>query len=126
MAPRIHVLACLTSYLFFPVSLTLAWYYNKTIFKEVLGLEAEMLTASWLCMVWLIAACMLLTATVFNATEPNTIGIVAMVTSILYAASTFSESVPGCIALMTASTLVTSLFVFFSVHYAEQVRDAIQ
>lgn len=113
---KIHVLACLTSYLFFPVSLTLAWYYNKLLFKD---------TAVWLSMVWIISACMLLMATVFNATEPNTIGILAMVASIIHAASTFSESVPGCIAMMVASTAVTSMFVFFSVHYAEQVRDAI-
>eukprot|EP00438_Fugacium_kawagutii_P009414 Skav202025 [mRNA] locus=scaffold1138:166537:167835:+ [translate_table: standard] len=122
---KIHVLACLASYLFFPVSLALAWHCNQTFFKDVLELQSEKLTATWLCMVWVISAMMLLCATVFNATEPNTIGILAMVTSILHAATTFSESVPGCIAMMTISTAVTSLFVFFSVHYAEQVRNAI-
>eukprot|EP00913_Durusdinium_trenchii_P012646 g11875.t1 len=93
--------------------------------QYILSSFCEEDTAVWLSMVWIISACMLLMATVFNATEPNTIGILAMVASIIHAASTFSESVPGCIAMMVASTAVTSMFVFFSVHYAEQVRDAI-
>eukprot|EP00435_Cladocopium_sp_Y103_P042178 s640_g11.t1 len=122
---KIHVLACLASYLFFPVSLVLAMHYNATIFKERLNFQQNALTATFLCMVWAISACMLLMATIFNATEPNTIGILAMVASILHAASTFSESVPGCIAMMLASTLMTSMFVLFSVHYAAEVRDAI-
>eukprot|EP00435_Cladocopium_sp_Y103_P022605 s3131_g5.t1 len=122
---KIHVLACLASYLFFPVSLVLATHYNATVFKEGLNFQPNALTATFLCMVWAISACMLLTATIFNATEPNTIGILAMVASILHAASTFSESVPGCIAMMAASTVMTSMFVLFSVHYAAEVRDAI-
>ena len=122
---KIHVLACLASYVFFPVALTLAMYYNQTVFKDGLNLQPNQLIATFLCMVWAISACMLLTATIFNATEPNTIGILAMVFSILYAASTFSESVPGCIAMMAASTAMTSVFVVFSVHFAKDVRDAI-
>eukprot|EP00435_Cladocopium_sp_Y103_P024197 s3131_g5.t3 len=117
---KIHVLACLASYLFFPVSLVLATHYNATVFKEGLNFQPNALTATFLCMVWAISACMLLTATIFNATEPNTIGILAMVASILHAASTFSESVPGCIAMMAASTVMTSMFVLFSVHYAAE------
>lgn len=122
---KIHVLACLASYVFFFVSLVLATHYNAAIFKETLNFQPNALTATFLCMVWAISACMLLTATIFNATEPNTLGILAMVASILHAASTFSESVPGCIAMMLASTLMTSMFVLFSVHYAAEVRDAI-
>jgi hypothetical protein len=122
---KIHVLACLASYVFFFVSLVLAMHYNAAIFKERLNFQPNALTATFLCMVWAIAACMLLTATIFNATEPNTIGILAMVASILHAASTFSDSVPGCIAMMVASTVMTSMFVLFSVHYAAEVRDAI-
>jgi len=122
---KIHVLACLTSYLFFPVSLALAWHYNETLFKDVLNLQHKQLTVTWLCMVFAISACMLLTATVFNATEPNAIGIVVLVASIIYTASTFTESVPGCIAMMVVWTAMTSFLVFLSVHYAEEVRDAI-
>lgn len=122
---KIHVLACLASYVFFFVSLVLATHYNAAIFKERLNFQPNALTATFLCMVWAISACMLLTATIFNATEPNTIGILAMVASILHAASTFSDSVPGCIAMMLASTVMTSMFVLFSVHYAAEVRDAI-
>lgn len=122
---KIHVLACLTSYVFFPTCLALSLYYNETFFRKHLELPTEATTATWLLMVWISAAFMLLAATIFNATEPNSIGIVGMVFSILYAAVKFTTNVPECIGMMTCSTAVTFALVFASVHYADRIRDAL-
>eukprot|EP00439_Symbiodinium_sp_Y106_P018630 s2970_g2.t1 len=122
---KIHVLACLTSYVFFPTCLALSLYYNETFFRKHLELPTEATTAIWLLMVWISAAFMLLAATIFNATEPNSIGIVGMVFSILYAAVKFTTNVPECIGMMTCSTAVTFALVFASVQYADSIREAL-
>eukprot|EP00930_Biecheleria_cincta_P027741 TRINITY_DN19425_c0_g1_i2.p1 TRINITY_DN19425_c0_g1~~TRINITY_DN19425_c0_g1_i2.p1 ORF type:complete len:361 (+),score=51.49 TRINITY_DN19425_c0_g1_i2:164-1246(+) len=117
---KIHVLACLTTYLFFPSAMTMASFWNFKI-----GLKHGMQILTWLGMVWLIATWLLLVATYFDVMEPNTIAVVSLVCSIIYASTVFSESFGGCICIMLLSTLLTSGFVFFSVHYAEQVRAAL-
>ncbi|CAE7660421.1 petJ [Symbiodinium microadriaticum] len=116
---KIHVLACSTSYVFFPTCLALSLYYNETFFRKHLELPTEAATATWLLMVCISAAFMLLAATIFNATEPNSIGILGMVFSILYAAVRFTRNVPERIGMMTCATAVTFALVFASVHYAE-------
>ena len=122
---KIHVLACSTSYVFFPTCLALSLYYNETFFRKHLELPTEAATATWLLMVCISAAFMLLAATIFNATEPNSIGILGMVFSILYAAVRFTRNVPERIGMMTCATAVTFALVFASVHYADRIRDAL-
>lgn len=118
---KIHVLVCLTSYLFFPVALLMTWYCNFFI-RYYAGITGHYLTITQILLAWLVAASMLFVAVLFNAEEPNTLGISCLLFIIFYTCCKFTDNLISFIAMMLLASGVTSMLVFVSVHYAEAVR----
>mmetsp|Transcript_9263 Transcript_9263/g.21741 ORF Transcript_9263/g.21741 Transcript_9263/m.21741 type:complete len:453 (-) Transcript_9263:109-1467(-) len=108
---KIHVLASLTSYCFFPNALMVA----RHCFQERDAL-------SFISSVWCIAGCMLLVAMVFDVEGPNILGMGSMLFCIFFCAYTWSGDLVSFILMMFASTSLMTLAVYLSVHFAGDIR----
>ncbi|CAJ1375611.1 unnamed protein product [Effrenium voratum] len=100
----------------------MAWHLNAIVLwlEPPGGLHR---TVSFLIQVWVITATMLLVATLFNASEPNSIGIAGMAACIIFAASYFSGgSILNFIWMMAVSSTVSLGLVWCSVHFAGQIK----
>jgi len=116
---KIYVLACVNSYVFFPISSLLAWGHSERLSEHISGLLV------WNLLMWLLAAWMLLVAIFFNAEGPNILGVACMLCLVFYNAKICSASLLGFVLVLALCAAVTFFIVFLSTHFAEPLRIAL-
>jgi len=123
---KIHTLACLTSYTFFPLSLYLTIKNMQEFFELFIEQRVWLQTLLLLSSVALTAAFMLLVAMYFDAIEPNLMGIGAIIWVVIYAAYKLShDSLLGFIIAMIPLSVGAFGAVFLAVQHAAAVREAL-
>mmetsp|Transcript_44306 Transcript_44306/g.102318 ORF Transcript_44306/g.102318 Transcript_44306/m.102318 type:complete len:423 (-) Transcript_44306:176-1444(-) len=123
---KTHTLVSLTSFVFFPLSIYLAVLNLRELFEmfEVYRPCLETLVLILSCS--LISAFMLLVAMVFDAIEPNVMGIGGLLWVVFYGAGKLSHY---NLLLFVVALVPLSAFAFgaamLSTHYAQTARDVL-
>jgi len=123
---KIHTLACLTSFVCFPLSIYLAVMNLREFFGTLEVPRLWLETLALLASVTLIALFMLLVAVVFDAIEPNLMGIAALLWVVFSGAWKFSSGdlLLFIIGLVPLSGLAYGAAVLSSQH-AQLIRKAL-
>lgn len=102
---KIHVLVCLTSYTFLPMALLLTIFVQRFLEKRMnwgSGATAAVLITS----MWAIAAGMMTLSIVFNADEPNTLGVFCLLCGVFFAVYQTADNLGSCIVSLAVSSIV--------------------
>lgn len=123
---KIRTLVCLTSFVFFPLSLYLI-YANLLEFFEMFRTKRPWLeSVVLLTMVFLLAIFMLTIAVVFDAIEPNLMGIAAMLWVVFYGAWKLSDgTLLSFIFMMTPLAALMFGAVILASSHARTIRTGL-
>lgn len=123
---KIYTLACLTSFVFFPLSLIIS-IMNVTEFFDSLEEHMENArTVAILLTVFLIAVVMLLLAVIFDAIEPNLMGIAAILWVVFYGAGKGAgSSIPLFVCLLVPFSALAFGATVLSSQYAPSLRNTL-
>jgi len=125
---KIHALACLTSYVFFPLSLGVSLMNLEAFFSnqgETRNKDGLLETIAFLAVVFVIAMFMLVVSVIFNAVEANLMGIVSMLFVVFYGAGRVSTSLSTYILVMILLSAFALCGVMMSSVYADDLRERI-
>lgn len=123
---KIRTLVSLTSYVFFPLSLYLGYMNLREFFDQFATQRKWLESAGNILMVFIVAVFMLLVAVVFNAVEPNMMGIGALLFCVFYGAYSMSQGyLLGFILAMVPLAGVAYGAAVLSTTYAQVIRQGI-
>jgi len=87
---KIHTLACLASYVFFPIAIYLTVLNTREFFEQFEQKRGWLETLTLVLGILIVAAFMLMVGVVFDAIEPNLLGIATLLWAVFYTAGKVS------------------------------------
>lgn len=122
---KIRTLACLTSLVFFPLSIYLACANNNEFFGLFEEQHKHLRALVLIICVLVISLFMIVVSIVFDTIEPNVMGIGAMLWVVFYGAWTFSDgSLLAFILVLIPLAAVVFGFVSLLSHHADMFRNS--
>lgn len=123
---KIHTLASLTSYVFFPLALYLGFMNLREFFEQFLVQRQWLEVLAWVCWAFCVAVSMLMVAVVFDIIEPNLMGIAALLWIVFYSAWKMSGgSLLGFILAMVPLAAAAYGAALVSTTCARLIRDGL-
>jgi len=120
---KIHTLACLTSFAFFPLAIYLGIMNVREFFEQLEVHRALTQKLMYILVVFMVAVFMLVTAVVFDAIEPNLMGIAGLLFVVFFGAFTLSYDLLSFILAMLPLAALAYGAAVCSNRYAPMIRS---
>lgn len=120
---KIHTLACLTSYVFFPLAIHLTVANQREFFEQFEQKHGWLESVTLVLGMLFLASFMLMVGVLFDAIEPNLMGIATLLWAVFYCACKVCNSL--CTFILALMPLAAAAFgaALFASQHAGELRD---